>query len=250
MKKLKAPFLFALALIPLGAVAAYFTILYQLDFMDAATIELTVSQLGSVSNLIVIYIVQIVVYTFFCGFVGHLLAQKLGLMKPIRFEKAKLLTTLVLSVMVGVVLALDYWTFGAVLPGIQEADAAMLKPHVIAACVLYGGIVEELMIRLFLMSLIAWLLWKLFFRKQDRVPTGVLIAANVIAALLFAAGHLPATLQMFGVLTPLILFRCFLLNGLGGLVFGWLYRKYGIQYSMLSHALAHIVSKTIWLIVV
>lgn len=198
--------------------------------------------------MIVVYIVQIMVYAAFCGFVGHILAEKLGLMRPIRFEKAKILTTLVLSAIAGVVLALDYWTFGAVLPGVQEADAAMLSWNVIASCVLYGGVMEELMMRLFLMSLLAWLSWKLFFRKRETVPTDVLIAANVITALLFAAGHLPATVQMFGTLTPLILFRCFLLNGGLGLVFGWLYRKYGIQYSMLSHALTHIVSKTIWLI--
>lgn len=248
MKKLKAPVLFALALLPIGAVAAYFTIMYQIDFMDAATLELTLSQIGSLEGLIAVYIVQIMVYTLFCGLVGHILASKLGLMKPIRFEKGKMRPTLVLSLIVGVVFSLDYWTFGAVLPGVQEADAAMLKPHVIASCVLYGGVIEELMLRLFFMSLLAWLIWKLFFRKQAQVPVGVLIAANVIAALLFAALHLPATIAMFGTLTPPIIFRCFLLNGCGGLVFGWLYRKYGIQYSMLSHALVHIVSKLIWAI--
>ena len=34
----------------------------------------------------------------------------------------------------------------------------------------------------------------------------------------------------------LVLLRCFLLNGELGLVFGWLYRKYGIQYAMIGHA--------------
>ena len=248
MKKLKAAFLFALAMLPIGAVAAYFTILYQIDFVDAATLELTVSQLGSIDGLIAVYILQIGVYTLFCSFIGYILASKLGLMKPIRFEKGKILPTLVLSLIVGGILSLDYWTFGNLIPGIQEADAAMLKPHVIAAGVLYGGIVEELMLRLFFMSFLAWLLWKLFFRKHTQVPTGVLIASNVMATVLFAAGHLPATVQMFGTLTPLIVLRCFLLNGCGGLAFGWLYRKYGIQYSMLSHGLCHIISKGIWLV--
>ena len=250
MKKLKAPAMFALVMAPIGAVAAYFTILYQIDFLDAATLEMTVSQLGSLEALIAVYIVQIVVYTLVLGFFGHMLAGKLGLMKPFRFEKAKLMQTLLLSLVVGVVLSLDYWTFGAVIPGIQEADAAMLTPHVIAAAILYGGIIEELMLRLFCMSLIAWLIWKILFRKYTQVSTGVLIAANVISAMLFAAGHLPATVQMFGTLTPLILLRCFLLNGGAGMVFGWLYRKYGIHYAMASHALVHIVSKLIWLIAI
>ena len=50
---------------------------------------------------------------------------------------------------------------------------------------------------------------------------------------------------MFGTLAPLVLLRCFLLNGGLGLVFGWLYRKYGIQYAMIGHAGAHIISKLI-----
>ena len=70
----------------------------------------------------------------------------------------------------------------------------------------------------------------------------------MIAALLFAAGHLPATALTFGALTPLLVFRCFLMNGAFGLVFGRLYRKYGIQYAVLSHILFHVVARTIWLI--
>ena len=79
---------------------------------------------------------------------------------------------------------------------------------------------------------------------------GVIIGANILAAVLFAAGHLPSTLQMFGELTPMILVRCFLLNGAAGLLFGRFYRKYGIQYAILAHMLFHLVSRTIWLIAI
>ena len=51
-------------------------------------------------------------------------------------------------------------------------------------------------------------------------------------------------------LNPVIIFRCFLLNGGAGLLFGRLYRKYGIHYAMLGHALAHVVSKLIWILFV
>ena len=69
----------------------------------------------------------------------------------------------------------------------------------------------------------------------------------IIAALLFAAGHLPTTAVMMG-LTPLIVFRCFLLNGVFGLAFGALYRKYGLRYAMIAHGGCHIVSKLIWIL--
>jgi membrane protease YdiL (CAAX protease family) len=74
-----------------------------------------------------------------------------------------------------------------------------------------------------------------------------LIAANVVSVVLFAAGHLPATNALMG-LTPMIIFRCFLLNGGIGLMFGWLYRKYGLRYAMIAHGGCHVVSKLIWIL--
>lgn len=240
---------FALPLIPIAAVAGYFTILYQLDFLDTATVELAAAQLGSVDALIAVYVVQTVGYALFCGFFGHILATKLGIMKPMGFEKGPLKTTLLLALGLGILFSLDYWTFGAVIPGVREATDLTLSAHTVLASVLYGGIIEELMLRLFSMSLIAWIIWKLLFRRAETVPQRVLIAANVIAALLFAAGHLPATAMLME-LTPMVLFRCFLLNGGFGLLFGWLYRKYGIQYAMVCHGLCHVVSKLIWAIAI
>ena len=117
------------------------------------------------------------------------------------------------------------------------------------ASLTYGGVIEEVMLRLFLMSLIAFVLQKLFARDKKEVPPAILITANVIAAMLFAAGHLPATVMSIG-LNPIIIFRCFLLNGGAGLLFGRLYRKYGIHYAMIGHALAQVVSKVIWILFV
>ena len=54
--------------------------------------------------------------------------------------------------------------------------------------------------------------------------------------------------KTFGYVDSLILFRCFFMNGAFGIAFGWLYRKYGIQYSMLAHFGCHFVSKLIWLL--
>ena len=250
MKRLKAHLLFTLPFLLVAAIAGYFSILYQLDFLDSSILDPVLAQLGSVEVLILVYVVQIVGYAAFCGFFGHILADKLGLMKPLVLEKLPLMRTCIWSIGAGIVLALDYWTFGAWIPGLREVSDLTLSLHTVMASVLYGGIVEELMLRLFFMSLVAWLLWKLLFRRSETVPARVLVAANVVAALIFAAGHLPATALLFGSLTPMLLFRCFLLNGGFGLLFGRIYRKYGIQYAMVAHALAHIVSKLIWFLFV
>ncbi|MBQ8611912.1 MAG: CPBP family intramembrane metalloprotease [Oscillospiraceae bacterium] len=248
MKTLKRPLLFTLALLPAAAVGGYFVTLYQLESYDAATVAQLIGQIGSLEMLTVITVLQTVLYALFCGIVGGLLAQSMGLLRPFAFEKKGLLHCVLLSLAGGAVFSLDPWVFGAWIPAVKESAATPATVNAWLASVLYGGIMEELMLRLFFMSLLAWLGWKLFFRQKETVPAGVLIAANVVAAMLFAAGHLPATAILFGRLTPVILLRCFLLNGGFGLLFGRLYRKYGIQYAMLSHALLHIVSKTVWLL--
>lgn len=250
MAKFKKPFLFALCLLPIAIVAGIFVGFYQLDIYSDEVIAEMIAQLRSADIVIVIGAVQTVIYALFCGFVGYILADKIGLWKPIRLEKKKLIVTLGISVLGGILFSLDHWTFGSVIDGIQEGNASGLTVSGVIASVLYGGVIEEVMLRLFFMSLTALLIWKVFFRKLDRenIPTGIFVAANLIAAIAFAAGHLPATLSTFGELTRLILFRCFLLNGGFGLIFGWLYRKYGIIYAMTGHALFHIVSKLIWLV--
>ena len=122
-----------------------------------------------------------------------------------------------------------------------------VKPTVeyIIASIMYGGVVEEVMLRLFLMSFLALIIQKI--TKKEEINEKILIISNVIAAILFAAGHLPATAIMIGI-TPMIVFRCFLLNGGFGLMFGHLYRKHGIHCAMLGHAGVHIVSKLIWIL--
>ena len=237
---------FTLALLPIALVAGYFVTVYQLEMLDEAILAPALEQLGSVWVLIAITMVQTVGYAAVCGFFGCLLANSLGLWKPIRFEKAPLLKAGICSVIGGILFSLDKWTFGRWIPEVGASYDAPITLNNWLGSVLYGGVVEELMLRLFFMSLLAWLIWKIFFRREEKVPVKVLVIANVVAALLFAAGHLPATFVLFGELTPMILLRCFLLNGSFGLLFGYLYRKFGIQYAMVSHGMFHIVSKLIW----
>lgn len=250
MAEIKKALKFALCLVPIAIAAGIFTGLYLLDTYSDDVIAEATAQLGSTGDLVAVSTIQTVLYSAVCGFIGYILADKLGLWKPIKFEKKKLIVTLVISVVGGILFSLDYWTFGNVIDGVQSATASGMTLSGVIASVLYGGVMEEVMMRLFFMSLIAFIIWKLFFRKCDNknIPTGVFVAANILAALAFAAGHLPSTISIFGQLTPLIVIRCFLLNGAFGMLFGWLYRKYGIVYSMTSHAVFHIVSKLIWLL--
>ena len=249
LNKFKKPLQFVLALVPVAIVGGYFTGVYGwTELTDDAKSQI-LAQIGNDQSLYyLITTLQTLLYALIFGFFGYILSEKIGLMKPIRFEKKPVLVTIWMTMFTGLVLCTDLVYFQNHIP--QVAALYQGKPSFAywMASVLYGGVIEEIMLRLFMMSLIAFLAWKLFFRREAAPPTGVMIAANIIAALLFAAGHLPSTVQMFGELTPMILLRCFLLNGAGGLVFGYLYRKYGIQYSMMAHAGAHVLWKTFWIL--
>lgn len=243
---IRTALVYTLALLPFALIGGWCTGIYSFnDLYDEATRQAILAQLGSLDEFCLAVSVQYLVYTAFCGFTGFLLAKAVGLFRPFGFKRRATTAALALSVACGVLFALDRPVFGRLIPGVAALYEGGLSAANLLASVLLGGIVEEVMLRLFLMSLLALLFWKLFFRSRNRaeIPEGVFVAANIVSALAFAAGHLPATVSTFGGLTPLLVFRCFLLNGAFGLAFGWLYRRYGIWYAMLGHITVHVVSK-------
>ena len=233
MRNFKKPLLFSAAMLPVIIPAVVLTAFYQKQLYPADIIASAINQLGSKTALIILSAVQGSLLVAVCCFFGYILADKTGLWIPLYIERDKLFKTIALATSAGLVFSLDYWIFGACEPLIQSSiTGAGLSAAGFGAAVLYGGIVEEILMKLFLMSLIAFILWKLFFRStpKNKLPDIIFISANIISALLFAAGHLPATAAAFGALTPMLLARCFLLNGIFGLLFGRLYRRYWKQW--------------------
>lgn len=98
----------------------------------------------------------------------------------------------------------------------------------------YGGITEEILCRLFLVNLIIWI--SMMIKKTaDGKPTQVGIwVAIVLAAVLFGLGHLPITGTLTAI-TLAVIARAILLNGVPGIIFGWLYKKKGLESAMLAH---------------
>ena len=93
-EKMRKALVFTLILLPVAAVGAYFSALYQLDFLGDELFVEVMAVLGSTGAFVAVYMVQITVYMIIMGFGGYLLADKLGLMKPFRFEKKKLFKTI------------------------------------------------------------------------------------------------------------------------------------------------------------
>jgi len=107
---------------------------------------------------------------------------------------------------------------------------------------LYGGTTEEILMRLFLMSFFIWLSMKMFKHNQP-TKTGIIISI-FLAAIIFGLGHLPITASLT-TLTPLIIARAVVLNGVGGIIFGWLFWKKGLESAMIAHFTADIFLLTI-----
>jgi hypothetical protein len=101
----------------------------------------------------------------------------------------------------------------------------------------YGGIVEEVLFRLFLVSLLVWLLARL----GGGARPWMYVSAIVLAALLFGAGHLPGARDAGMTLNFLAISRILLLNAIVGVVCGWLFWKRGLEHAMLAHFSADLV---------
>ena len=232
-----------------GLFGGFFVGLNLMDSYPAEIQQEILEQGLTVPILGVVTAVQSAGYGFLFGAAGIWLGKKIGLWKDERTLEGKPLRwTLWIALLGGVGMILpDLLYFGKQVPAIMDSYAVKPTLGYILGMVTYGGVIEEVMLRLCMMSLIAFLVWKCFRKKYEQPTTWMFVVANVLSALLFAAGHLPTTAMLFG-LSPIILVRCFLLNGGFGLLFGWLYRKYGLRYAMLAHAGCHIVSKLIWLL--
>jgi len=209
--------------------------------------------------LIALQVTQSAVLFAIIIFAGMFFASRIGLGMPIldsvaRNESASDKVRAILPISIGfgiiaslLIIGLDVWVFQPALVrelgdsanalNLQNAQPAAWKGFLAS---FYGGIAEELLLRLFLMSLLAWL-GRFVSKTQEGKPTNsVFWIANILAAVLFGLGHLPATAMIIP-LTPLVITRAIVLNGLAGVAFGWLYWKRGLEAAIISHFAADII---------
>jgi membrane protease YdiL (CAAX protease family) len=102
----------------------------------------------------------------------------------------------------------------------------------------YGGIGEEVLLRLFFVPFLCLLIigaMKLLgYAKTWRHTDNIMWVSVIVAAIVFGLGHLPATAAIMPITPPVVL-RAVLLNGIGGVVFGWLFFRKGLEFAMISH---------------
>jgi membrane protease YdiL (CAAX protease family) len=104
----------------------------------------------------------------------------------------------------------------------------------------YSGISEEILMRLFVMSLLAWLGSFISRTPEGRPTSAIFWVANILAAILFGLGHLRGVSSLLP-LTTLVVLRTLSLNAVVGIVCGWLYQTRGLESAMIAHFTADIV---------
>jgi membrane protease YdiL (CAAX protease family) len=144
----------------------------------------------------------------------------------------------------GVLVVLDALAFS---PRIESAGLATLTVGTESTPVwsgllasLYGGITEEILLRLGFMTLAVWTIAKLGRVEGESVTGTSVWGAIVFTSIVFGLGHLPTTAMTVD-LTPMIVARALVLNGIPGLVFGYCYWQQDLTAAMAAHLSADLV---------
>jgi membrane protease YdiL (CAAX protease family) len=220
------------------------------------TLALSPALAGVFTPLVLIaQLIQSLILFSIAIFIGLILAKRVGFNLPIlegwlegkevgNYLKSILGISIGLGVLAGLIIILLSFLFTPLSSIFQNVEMSVpLWKGFLAS--FYGGIGEEILLRLFLMTLIVWIIFKIK-KTADGKPTDIGIwFAIIISAVIFGLGHLPITGTITSI-TPLVVIRAVLLNGIGGIIFGWLYWKKGLESAMIGHFSADIVLHVIF----
>jgi hypothetical protein len=188
--------------------------------------------------------------------VGVLLASKVGLSSPVAEAAASggdPVSALRPQIIPGIVGGL---AGGVSIVLIATALKPLLSPEVLARLgefgnilplptrLLSGGIMEEVLLRWGLMTLLVWVAWRLFQNGQGRPRPACFVAAILISSVVFAIGHLPLAFMLFPEPSFALIVFVIVGNSAFGLIGGYLYWKKGLESAMTAHALTHVVMFT------
>ncbi|MDR1096157.1 MAG: CPBP family intramembrane metalloprotease [Spirochaetaceae bacterium] len=214
------------------------------------SLALVSSEVEITAITLLLAVVQNLVLFAVAVFFGLILSKHIGMGLPIlqrvldgknQTKELKSITvpSLCLGALAGILTVLLSIPFNALIPELRllEVSVSVWKAFLAS---FYGGIAEEVLLRLFLVSLFVWISFKIKKTKEGSPTDFGIWLSIILAAIFFGLGHLPATAQITS-LTGAVIIRAIVLNGIGGIIFGWLYWKKGLESAMIAHFSADIV---------
>lgn len=225
-----------------GVITSLMALPYALALRSGPPLTLTpVILIGQLVQSLVLFSVVI--------FFGLFLAKRVGFGLPILETKLKgkkigasLKSILGLSIGLGFLAAaliiLTSLLFGSMSLDFLKVEVSVSTWKSFLAS-FYGGIAEEILLRLFVMTLLVWITFKIKKTSSGKPTAFGIWFAIIFSSIIFGLGHLPITSGLTAI-TPIVVARAILLNGIGGVIFGWLYWKKGLESAMISHFAADI----------
>ena len=108
LNRFKKPLLFVLSLVPIAIVGGYFTGVYGWAELTDDVKRQILTQIGNNQNLYYLIVtMQTLLYALILGFLGYILSDKTGLMRPIGFKKRPIIVTIGMTLFTGLVLCMD-----------------------------------------------------------------------------------------------------------------------------------------------
>lgn len=115
--------------------------------------------------------------------------------------------------------------------------------------ILYGGIVEELLMRWGLMTFLIWFQWKIFQKGSGKPKYVFYWLGIIVSAAIFGLGHLPVLFSFISQPTIFLIALVIALNMVVGVIAGWLYWRKGLEAAIYAHMTYHIVLFMVSLII-
>ena len=210
--------------------------------------------------VLTISVIQSAIMLAIALFLGLFLSKKTGIGAPvlenyisgigeIKNKKSFFLLAIISGIIIGLILIAGDYIFYKTGTSITFFNAVQPVWWKGLMASFYGGIVEEILMRLFLMNLFVWIFSMIIKKGGIRQNRPLIWLSIILAAIIFGAGHLPAT-SAIAPLTPIVVLRALLLNGIGGIVFGWLFWKRGLLSAMVSHFSADIILHVLFPIII
>ncbi len=179
-------------------------------------------------------------------FIGVILHKKVNLNVPIiegiitRKSNWSLISILnygiIGGVISGILITIISFIYYPFLPNEFIELGENMKPS-LATRFLYGGFTEEILLRFGFMTLIVWIASKIIKNGKNSIYwIGI-----IISSILFAFGHFPIAFQAVENPSTSLLAYISIGNSIGGIIFGWLYWKKGLESAFIAHIFAHII---------
>lgn len=204
----------------------------------------------------VLSLVQPTVLVLIAVLIGVVLAQRVGLSAPVAEAiaasrpvgpalKPQIVPGILGAVVGGASILLSAAVFKSSIPTeTVERISSFTRLLPLVTRFLYGGITEEVLMRWGLMTVLVWIVWRVFQRRLDRPPASSFVVAILVSSFVFGLGHLPVAILLLGGATTALVLFVIAANSAFGIVAGYLYWKHGLESAMIAHVLGHVVLAT------